>query len=210
MTVDDSAILKYCEDHSSPVADYLKALERETHIKTLKPSYISGFCQGRFLSLISHLHKPKFVVEIGTFTGYSTLCFAEGLAPNGKILSFEINQELEPFHTSFFPTTPYHDQIEIRYQDALEGLNEIKDQIDIVFIDAAKRDYSEFHDLICSKVRSGGLIIADNVLWKGKILAGQDNKSVALRAYNKKVLEDEQLVNMLLPLSDGYQIMIKK
>ncbi len=210
MTIDESAILKYCEDHSTPAADYLKALERATHIQMLKPSYISGFCQGRFLSLLSRLHKPSFVLEIGTFTGYSTLCFAEGLAEGGKIISFEINQELAAFHASFFPTTPYDDQIEIRYQDALDGLAEIDEAIDLVFIDAAKKDYSEYHDLICDKVRSGGLIIADNVLWKGKIVDGQDNKSASLRAYNKKVLEDDQLINMLLPLGDGYQVMIKR
>jgi predicted O-methyltransferase YrrM len=173
---------------------------------------LSGHLQGRFLSLISKILQPKLILEIGTYTGYSALCLAEGLAEKGHLITIDINEELETFARSFFNRSPYAAQIDYRIADAKDEVKKIDVPIDLVFIDADKRNYATYFDLVIDKVRSGGLIIVDNVLWSGKIIdsTAQDKSTVALRDFNQKCLDDVRVEKTLLPLRDGLLILRKK
>ena len=201
----------YAEAHTSPDSDLLIALERETHLKTLSPRMLSGHLQGRFLSLISHLMQPKRVLEIGTFTGYSALCLAEGLADNGILYALEANDELEYLIKQSVKKSPLPHKIKLLIGDALEIIPNLNETFDLVFIDAGKRDYPLYYDLVIDKVRSGGLIIADNILWSGKVV--EDKKDVdtqIIDTFNKKIHADERVENILLPLRDGLMMARKK
>jgi predicted O-methyltransferase YrrM len=155
--------------------------------------------------MISKLISPKLIVEIGTFTGYSALCLAEGLQPNGRLISIDINEELETFTRSFFDQSPFAKQIDYRIADAQQELAHIDGPIDLVFIDADKRNYANYFDLIIDKMRPGGLILVDNVLWSGKIVdpTARDKSTNALRDFNQKCKDDSRVEKMLLPLRDG-------
>ena len=201
----------YAEAHTSPDSDLLIALERETHLKTLAPRMLSGHLQGRFLSLISHLMQPKRVLEIGTFTGYSALCLAEGLADDGILYALEANDELEYLIKQSVEKSPSPDKIKLLIGNALEIIPDLNETFDLVFIDAGKRDYPIYYDLVIDKVRSGGLIIADNILWSGKVV--EDKKDVdtqIIDTFNKKIHADERVENILLPLRDGLMMARKK
>ena len=201
----------YAEAHTSPDSDLLIALERETHLKTLSPRMLSGHLQGRFLSLISHLMQPKRVLEIGTFTGYSALCLAEGLADNGILYALEANDELEYLIKQSVEKSPSPHKIKLLIGDAIEIIPNLNETFDLVFIDAGKRDYPLYYDLVIDKVRSGGLIIADNILWSGKVV--EDKKDVdtqIIDTFNKKIHADERVENILLPLRDGLMMARKK
>lgn len=211
MDLIDSNIEAYSQSFSDPESALLKELNRETYALVLQPRMLSGHLQGRFLALISKIVQPKLILEIGTYTGYSALCLAEGLQENGKLVTLDINEELETFTRSFFNRSPYASQIDYRIIDAKVELSKIEGPIDLVFIDADKRNYATYFDLVIDKVRAGGLIIVDNVLWSGKIIdaSAQDKSTVALREFNQKCFDDVRVEKTLLPLRDGL-LMLRK
>lgn len=203
----------YCENNTSAETDILAQLNRETHLKVVSPRMLSGHLQGRFLSFISKLQQPKLIVEIGTYTGYSALCLAEGLHPEGKLISIDVNEETSSFAKLFIAKTQYADQIELVLADAREFVKTIKEPIDLVFIDADKKNYLAYYYLMIDKIKSGGLIIADNVLWSGKITMSEkdmDRETLALHQFNQFVQQDSRVENILLPIRDGLMIVRKK
>ena len=201
----DEAIEEYSRLFSDTPSELLQSLDRETHARILQPRMLSGHLQGRYLAMLSKLLSPSLIVEIGTYTGYSALCLAEGLKPTGKLITIDINEELESFTRSFFDRSEFSHQIDYRIADAQQELASISGPIDLVFIDADKRNYATYFDLIIGKMRSGGLILVDNVLWSGKIvdLKATDKSTNALREFNQKCLDDPRVDKLLLPLRDG-------
>ena len=205
-------LLTYCEQHSSPHSALLWELERETHLKTLAPQMLSGHLQGRLLSLLSRLKSPQTILEIGTFTGYATLCMAEGLAPNGKIITIEANPEIRHFIDKYAAKAGLVNAIEAHTGRAEDIIPTLTDSFDLVFLDAGKRDYHQHYDLIIDKVNKGGIILADNILWSGKVLedpARYDKDTALLHAFNQKIVEDERVKNLLLPIRDGLMVIEK-
>jgi caffeoyl-CoA O-methyltransferase len=203
----------YCENNTSPESEVLAQLNRETHLKVVSPRMLSGHLQGRFLSFISKLQQPKLIVEIGTYTGYSALCLAEGLHPEGKLISIDVNEETSSFAKSFIAETEYADKIELVLADAKEFVKTINEPIDLVFIDADKKNYLNYYHLVIDKINKGGLIIADNVLWSGKITMPEkdmDKETLALHQFNQFVQQDTRVENMLLPIRDGLMVVRKK
>lgn len=211
MEITDPSLAEYSENHTSEEPSLLKELNRETHAKVLMPRMLSGHLQGRFLSMISHMMRPKKILEIGTYTGYSALCFAEGLAEDGILHTIDINDELSGIINSYFNRSGFSKKIHTHFGDASNIIPSIEGPFDIVFIDADKVNYSKYFDLVFEKVRKGGLIIADNVLWSGKILdAGKADKDTkALMAFNEKIQKDDRIENVLVPVRDGLMIIRK-
>ncbi len=202
----------YCEKHSEPESELLAELNRETHLKVLSPRMLSGHLQGRFLSFLSKLVRPSLIIEIGTYTGYSALCLAEGLSANGKLITIDSNEETNALAKKYFDRSEFKNKIEIIAGDAAKEINNLSSAIDIVFIDADKRNYALYFDLVINKVRPGGLIIADNVLWSGKVLDDEnkmDKDTQAIHDFNKKINADARVSNLLLPVRDGLMVMIK-
>lgn len=202
---------EYCVAHTSAEDEILSKLNRETHAKVLQPRMLSGHFQGRFLSMISHMIRPMNILEIGTYTGYSALCLAEGLQENGKLLTIDVNEELEDFVRSFFNQSSLRDKIEFRIGNAAEIIPTLTQTFDLVFIDADKLNYDKYYDLVFDKVRQGGYIISDNVLWSGKVadLSKNDKDTVSIRAFNQKLHDDPRTENILLPIRDGL-ILVRK
>lgn len=201
-----SNITEYVDNYTSDESDVLAGLSRETHLKVLSPRMLSGHVQGRFLSLISHLMNPTYILEIGTYTGYSALCLAEGLQRDGKLITIDRNQELEDIHEAFLKKSVYKDQIDIRFGYAAEIIPSLPNEIDLVFIDADKSNYSTYFDLVIDKVRTGGIILVDNVLWSGKVaeeIKPTDKSTVAIHRFNQKIQHDKRVENVLLPIRDG-------
>lgn len=206
-------IEEYVENLTAEESELLAGLSRDTHLKILSPRMLSGHIQGRFLSMISHMLKPKYVLEIGTYTGYSALCLAEGLHPEGKIITIDRNEELETIIDQYLRKSTYADQIEVKFGYAAEIIPELDDEIDLVFIDADKPNYSNYFDLVIDKVRPGGFILADNVLWSGKVvepIKPSDKSTVAIHAFNEKVHNDLRVENVLIPIRDGIMALRKK
>jgi predicted O-methyltransferase YrrM len=207
-------IEQYAEDHTLDESALLKKLTRETHAKVLMPRMLSGKLQGRMLAAISHMIRPDRILEIGTFTGYSALCMAEGLAENGKLITLDINEELETMVRQYIRDAGLENTIDYRIGNALVLIPEISEQFDLVFIDADKINYLNYYQLVFEKVRKGGFIIADNVLWSGKILLKEgkkaDKDTQALLDFNAFVHQDDRVENVLLPLRDGLMILRKK
>jgi predicted O-methyltransferase YrrM len=201
----DEGIEEYARLHTEPENDLLKELVRETHAMVLQPRMLSGHLQGRFLSFIAKVYQPSLILEIGTYTGYSALCMAEGLKADGRLITIDVNEELETFTRSFFDRSAFKEQIEYRIADAAVEIPAIEGPIDMVFIDADKRNYALYFDLVINKMRSGGLILVDNVLWSGKIIeeAAKDKSTQALRDFNTKVANDPRVEPLLLPIRDG-------
>jgi len=201
----DSAIEEYARVFSGEPSALLQELDRETHAMILQPRMLSGHLQGRFLSFFAKVCRPTTILEIGTFTGYSALCLAEGLLPGGRLITIDINEELETFTRSFFDRSDYKEQIDYRIADAKDELTKIDGPFDLVFIDADKRNYGLYYDLIIDKMSPGGIILVDNVLWSGKIVdeTARDKSTQALRDFNQKCLDDPRVDKMLLPLRDG-------
>lgn len=203
----------YCENHTSPESEILSNLNRDTHLKVVSPRMLSGHLQGRFLSFISKLQKPQLIIEIGTYTGYSALCLAEGLAESGKLISIDVNEETSSYAQSFIDKSAYKLQIELVVADAKAFIPTISKPIDLVFIDADKKNYLAYYQLIIEKLNTGGIIIADNVLWSGKITIPEsemDRETLALHEFNEAVQNDERVENMLLPIRDGLMVIRKK
>lgn len=201
----------YAENHTSPENDILASLNRETHAKILQARMLSGHLQGRVLAMFSHMMRPTRILEIGTYTGYSALCLAEGLADEGKIITIDINEELESFTRRFFEASEYAPKIDYRIGDAAQIIPTLDEMFDLVFIDADKMNYHKYYHLVFDKVRKGGYIISDNVLWSGKVANIQPNKKIDkdtqnLLDFNKMCHDDPRTDNILMPLRDGLMI----
>jgi len=203
-------LTRYCEAHTTPHTALLQELERETHLKTLAPQMMSGHLQGQLLSLLSKLVQPKIALEIGTFTGYAALCIAQGLPKEGKLYTIEVKEELEYIIRKYIERSGVAEKIELLMGDAAQIVPTLASPFDLVFLDAGKRFYEQHYDLVIDKVRTGGLIIADNVLWSGKVtLKEHDKDTQIIHAFNKKVLHDERVENVLLPIRDGINVIRK-
>lgn len=200
-------LTEYCEEHTTPQSELLYELERETNLKTLAPQMTSGHLQGHFLTLLSQLVQPKAILEIGTFTGYATICLAKGLHKDGIIHTIEVNEELEYLSKKYFEKSGLERKIKQHIGNAKEIIPTLNETFDIVFLDAGKLDYPFFYDLVFDKVKTGGLILSDNVLWSGKIVNGATDKHTKqLDFYNKKLLNDERIEHIILPFRDGLGI----
>ena len=207
----DHKIEEYIEKNSSVEPDILKDLNKETYLKVLNPRMLSGHLQGRFLSIISKLIKPKKILEIGTYTGYSAICMAEGLIDNGIINTIDINEELSSIQNKYFKKTSSNNSIVQYVGDAKNIINNINETFDLVFLDADKENYIEYYKLFIDKVKKGGLIIADNVLWTAKVVEPEkyDDLTKYLVDFNKIIAEDNRVENIILPLRDGLNIILK-
>jgi predicted O-methyltransferase YrrM len=201
-------IEEYARLHTEPEPELLQKLNRETHAKVLYPRMLSGHLQGRFLSMVSKMARPKYILEIGTYTGYSALCLAEGLQPDGKLVTIDINEELESMCRRYFSQSPYHQQIELRIGDAKAIIPQLNYNFDLVFIDADKENYLFYYELLIPKLPSGAFILADNVLWSGKVLDEQhkDKETQSLREFNAHILNDTRVEKLLLPVRDGVMV----
>lgn len=205
-------IERYAEQHTSAESQTLSDLNRETHYKVLQPRMLSGQLQGRVLSMFSKLMQPKAILEIGTYTGYSAICLAEGLAKNGTLHTIDVNEELETMAKSYFEKAGMAHKIKMHIGNALEIVPTLNQTWDLVFIDADKSNYATYYKMVINQLRPGGLIIADNVLWSGKVLHPPHEKDLdtaALQKFNKMVHEDERVENVLLPVRDGLLILRK-
>ena len=203
----DPELLAYCEDHTSKEDDLLLKITRETLAKVMMPRMISGQLQGKMLELFTKMQNPKTILEIGTYTGYSGICMARGLRPGGKLITIDINDELETMVRGFFDESGLANQIDYRLGNALEIIPSLAGPFDMAFIDADKINYGKYYDLIIDKMNAGGIILADNVLWSGKILVeeGQkiDKDTQAILDFNAKIQNDPRVENALLPIRDG-------
>lgn len=207
----DEALLQYAEQHTSPQTALLQALERETYQKVLMPQMLSGHLQGATLQFISKILQPTYILEIGTFTGYSALCLAEGLKPNGQLHTIDNNDELSEMQKRYFAQSDFASQIYLHTGNAADIIPTLDYPFDLVFIDADKVNYSLYYDLAIGSLKSGGVIIADNVLWSGKVLLpNPDKKTQAIIAFNQKVHADNRVENILLPVRDGMLLIRKK
>ncbi len=203
---------RYLENHASAEPEILKRLRKETFQKTTQPHMISGYQQGRLLSILSKMLRPENILEIGTFTGYATLCLAEGLAENGKITTLDVNEELAYLPKKYFVESEFSEKIDFRLQDAKDFLKETEEVFDLVFIDADKENYVEYFKLIKPKVKSGSVIMFDNVLWYGKVLEEnpKQESTKKIKELNDSVAQDTDFENLILPLRDGVNLMRKK
>ena len=208
-------ILEYIEQHSTPESEALRQIVHTTHIEMINPRMMSGHIQGRVLSMFSQMIRPQRILELGTFTAYSTLCLAEGLADDGMLVTLEHNDELEDMILRNLALSPLGEKVQLVIGDAMQWLSAQSSDVlyDLVFIDADKREYSAYLDAVLPLVRPGGWILADNTLWDGHIIEeayDKDKQTLALRAFNDKVAQDERLDKVILPLRDGLTIIRKK
>ena len=204
---------EYISLHTSPENEVLEAITRDTHVHILNPHMLSGHVQGRVLSMLSHMIRPKRILELGTFTGYSALCLAEGLAEGGRLITIEHNDELEETIQRNLSLSPLCERIELRIGDCKLVIGDLKDQVfDLVFIDADKREYCTYLDAVYPLVPVGGFILADNTLWDGHIIDpayDKDKQTLGLRAFNDKLKEDDRFEQVILPLRDGLTLIRK-
>lgn len=200
---------KYVNEHTQEETALLKDLERETWLKVINPRMLAGHLQGRVLSMFSHMLKPKRILEIGTYTGFSSICWAEGLAEDGLIHTIDINEELETMIRKYHDKAGISKKVKLHFGDALDIIPQLNETWDIVFIDADKSNYNTYFDLVIDSVRPGGFIIADNVLWSGKVfqnLENEDADTEALKIFNKRITNDNRVENVLLPIRDGLMV----
>ncbi len=205
-------IYNYIDNHSSNESDILYELRRETELKCLNPIMLSGRIQGNFLAIISKLTKPLNVLEVGTYTGYSTLCIAEGLKPGGMIHTIDKNEELLEIQNKYFEKSGLKNQIRQYTGNALTIIPKLKIEFDLIFLDADKENYVKYLELISPILKPGGVLLTDNVLWHGKILESSKNQDRITRlidSFNKKILENKSLKTVMLPLRDGISLTIK-
>ncbi len=206
----DPALEAYAENHTSPEPPAAAELNRQTHLKVLQPRMLSGHLQGRLLSMMAHMARPEQILEIGTYTGYSAICLAEGMREGGTLHTIDIDEELRPMAERYFEKANCADRIRMHTGAALEVIDTLDGPFDLVFIDADKTNYLNYYKAVFSKVPVGGYIIADNVLWSGKVLdpaeALDDPDTAALMKYNEAVLNDPKTENVLLPVRDGLMI----
>jgi len=212
MDFSNKKIYNYIDNHSSDESDILYELRRETELKCLNPIMLSGKIQGNFLAIISKLIKPLNVLEIGTYTGYSTLCIAKGLNPAGMIHTIDKNEELLQIQNKYFEKSGLRNQIKQYTGDALAIIPKLKFDFDMVFLDADKENYVKYLELISPILKPGGVLLTDNVLWHGKILESPENQDRVTRLidnFNKKILEDKSLKTVMLPIRDGISLTLK-
>ncbi len=210
MEIINEDLLRYSEQHTTEESDLLRQINRDTHAQVLMPRMLSGHLQGRVLSMLSKMMQPKRVLEIGTYTGYSAICLAEGLAPGGTLITIDINEELETRVRKYFDQSGFSSKIQYRIGNASQIIPELPGPFDMVFIDADKESYGRYYDMVIDKVREGGIILADNVLWSGKVLQEKKDKDTrAIVEFNKKIHIDNRVENVLLPIRDGI-LMIRK
>ncbi len=203
----------YIENNSSEESEVLKKLNRNTHAHVLSPRMLSGHLQGRVLSMLSHMIKPKYILEIGTYTGYSAICMAEGLQKDGELHTLDINEELEEMVNQYIHEAGFENKIIQHIGNAMDIIPHLKKPWDLVFIDADKRNYLNYYQLLIDVLPQGSYIIADNVLWSGKILQDKekmDKSTSALDSFNKYIQEDPRVENVLFPIRDGLMICRKK
>lgn len=211
-TLIENQIEEYCEAHTTPETDLLYRLNRETHLKVMNPRMLSGHLQGSFLTFVSKMIKPKHILEIGTYTGYSTLCLAEGLSEDGIIDTIEIDVELEDMIRKYFSQSPLNEKINLIIGDALKLVPEISIDYDLIFIDAEKRHYTDYYKMLLPKVKKGGIMLVDNVLWNEKVVLEVNDKDFdtkEIMEFNDMVQRDNSVRNLLLPFRDGI-MMIEK
>ncbi len=210
MDLFSNSLVSYLEQTCDPENELLKRINRETYLKETMPQMLSGHYQGRLLSFLSKLINPARILEIGTFTGYATLCLAEGLSQDGRIHTIEINEELEPRLLAYFEEAASSKKIELHIGEALKIIPTLKDTFDLVFIDADKKNNYNYFELVLGKVRPGGLILIDNVLWKGKVLEeSPDKQTHSIIELNNKIASDPRIEKLILPIRDGL-FMIRK
>ena len=200
---------EYIQNHSEEEPRLLQELTRETHLKVVRPRMLTGHFQGRVLSMLSKISSPKYILEIGTFTGYSALCLAEGIKINGELHTIDINQELTHMQRRYFDKSGYGNQIIQHTGDALEIIPKLDIIFDLIFIDAEKREYPNYLEAVLKKTKSGSIILSDNVLWSGKVidpLDPRDKVTKILLDYNKKLKEDPRVETVLLPIRDGLTV----
>jgi len=205
-------IQKYAEKYSSVESDVLAALNRETNTGFLFPRMISGHLQGRFLSMISCLMQPRRILEIGTFTGYSAICLAEGLCKGGMLHTIELNDENETKIREYFTKAGIEKKIQLHFGNAMDIIPSLDETFDLIFLDADKENYINYYHLIMGKLRQGGLILADNTLWSGKVLetSQNDKETAGIREFNDIVTQDNRVENVLLTIRDGIMMIRKK
>ena len=202
-------IIDYAREFSTKPTQLLQDLERETQYKILMPRMLSGHLMGSMLQFISSIKQPKYILEIGTYTGYSALCLAQGLQENGHLHTIEINEELKDFASKYFKKSKLNEKITLHIGNALDVIPEIDILFDIIFIDADKKNYCAYYDLAIKKLNKGGLLLIDNVLWSGKVLSKakkNDIETIEIQKLNQKITSDERVKNMILPLRDGLMI----
>ena len=206
----DEDLLNYCEQNSGSEDSLLQFIRRQTYLKVLKPRMLSGHLQGKILEILVKISGAKNIVEIGTYTGYASIFLARGLAATGKLTTIDINEELEEMVQDFFNQSGLEDKIDYRIGDALEVIPTLSGPFDFVFIDADKRNYVNYYDLVVDKMKPGGLILADNILWSGKVLSKNRKKvekdTATILAFNEKVNADQRVENVILPIRDGIML----
>ncbi len=211
MNFSQKKIVKYCEDHTTAASALANQLERETNLKTLAPQMISGEYQGRLLQILCSIAKPKLALEIGTFTGYASLHLAEGLKENGILHTIEANKELAIIIEKYIQEAGLDNKVIRHYGDATDIIPTIEGFFDLVFIDAGKRMYANFYDMVIERINPGGLIIVDNVLWSGKVVkTTHDKDTKIIHDFNDKIQNDPRVDNIILPIRDGLLMAVKK
>lgn len=201
----------YAEAHTKPESEVLRQLNRETNARVLMPQMLSGHLQGQFIRMISLMVQPKSILEIGTFTGYSAICLSEGLQQNGRLITIDVNEELKETAVRYFRQAGILHKVDFRIGDATRIIPTIEEMFDLVFIDADKLNYCVYYHLVIDKLRSGGILLADNVLWSGKVTADNpDAETQALMDFNRTIQEDERVDNVLVTLRDGLMVIRKK
>lgn len=206
-------IAEYAETCTSPESELLRRLNRNTRAHIMAPRMLSGHLQGRFLSMISWMVRPRRILELGTYTGYSALCLAEGLTDDGKLITIDHNEELEDFARSYWEQSPWGAKIDFRLGWAADILPTLTETFDLVFIDADKRSNSTYFELVFDKLRPGGFVLIDNVLWSGKVVEPvkkSDLDTAAVLAFNQKIQDDPRVENVLLPVRDGIMMVRKR
>lgn len=206
-------INEYILSHSDNEGDLLSALNRDANVNLLRPRMLSGHLQGRILKMFCRMLNPRRVLEIGTYTGYATLCMAEGMQEGALIHTLEINDEMEDFIMKYLSRSPHKEKICVHFGDAMDIIPQLDETFDMVFIDADKRLYSDYYDLVFPKVRPGGLILADNTLWDGKVVEEvhpSDKQTLGILAFNEKIKQDDRVEKVILPLRDGLTMIWKK
>ncbi len=209
----DQKLEQYILEHTEAESNLLAELNRETYHKVLLPRMLSGHLQGKVLEMISKMMQPAYILEVGTYTGYSALCLAQGLKEGGTLHTIEINDELENFTKSYIQKSGLEDKIKFHIGDATEIIPQLPDNIDLVFIDADKRQYLDYYKMIIDKTRSGGIVLADNVLWDGKVVADNNTKddyTKGIMEFNDFVHQDKRVENVILPVRDGIMMLRKK
>lgn len=203
----------YSEEHTTSESELLRKVNRDTQANVLKPRMLSGHLQGQLLKMLSNMIRPKNILEIGTYTGYSALCMAEGLQKDGRLVTIDVNEELKDKVNGYFSESGYAQSIDYRIGNALDVIPDLNDLFDLVFIDADKRNYLNYYNLVFDKVSSGGFIAVDNVLWSGKVVAEQikdsDKETKAIMEFNDVVHRDDRVENVLLPVRDGIMLIRK-